>query len=160
MRCIHFNSIWLDFGWFIGRIYLYSDLYGNSCPHHIIKENTVLVVFQKDGLDKTCHCMPFANEANRLLQPFLIIHFWDDNRNINVTPRIGRTFRVRAVQDDLQFAVETRCNQLLVASNELEGFIKAEYSWSIHCLNCLDCSTMLWQVSSFKANAMRCLCSG
>lgn len=104
--------------------------------------------------------MSFTNEANRLLQPFLIIHFGDDNRNVNVTPRIGRAFRVRAVQDDLQFAVEARSYQLLVASDELEGFIKAEYSWSIHCLNCLVCSTILWQVCSFKANAMRCLCSG
>ena len=118
------------------------------------------MVFQKDGFDETCHRMTIANEANRLLQPILIIHLGDDNRNINVTPRIGRAFRVRAVQDDLQFAVKTRSNQLLVASNELQGFFKAEYSWSIHSLNCLVCSTMLWQVSSFKANAMRCLCSG
>ena len=75
--------------WVVGMINYTLSLYGNSCPHHIIKENTVLVVFQKDGFDETCHRMPFANEANRLLQPFLIIYLRDDNRNINVTPWIG-----------------------------------------------------------------------
>ena len=87
--------------------------------------------------------MSLTNEDNRLLQPFLIIYFGNDNCNIYVAPRIGRAFRVGAIQDNLQLAVESRGNQLLVASDELEGFIKAEYSWSIHCLKCFVCSTML-----------------
>ena len=72
-------------------------LYGNTCSHYVVKEYAILVVFHKDRLDKTCHRMSFTNKANRLLQPLLIIHLGEDNRNINITPWIGRAFRIRAI---------------------------------------------------------------
>ena len=83
--------------WVVGMIYYTLILYSNTCPHNIIKENAVLMVFQKDGLYKTCHCMSLTNEDYRLLQPFLIIYFGNDNCNINVAPRIGRAFRVGTI---------------------------------------------------------------
>ena len=83
--------------WVVGMIYYTMILYSNTCPHNIIKENAVLMVFQKDGLYKTSHRMSLTNEDYRLLQPFLIIYFGNDNCNINVAPRIGRAFRVRAI---------------------------------------------------------------
>ena len=95
---VHWLVDWLDFCFLLAaktRMSLW--LYCYACPHHVIKENAVLVVFHKHGFNETCHRMSLANEANRLLKPFLIIYLGNDNRNINVTPRIGRAFRVGAI---------------------------------------------------------------
>lgn len=118
------------------------------------------MVFHEHWFDEAGHGVSVADEAYRLLQPVFIVHLWDDDCHVNVAPSIGRAFGVGTIKHDLQLAAESRGNQLLVSPDELEGFFEREYSWSIHCLNCLVCSTMSWQVCSLRLIAMRCLCSG
>ena len=93
-------------------------------------------------------------KSHRCFKPLVIGDIWHNDSHINVAPGVGIAFGIRAEHHDFGIPIEARQYHLLVLSNKLEGFIACEHFWSIHCCNCLVCSTICLVFSSFSMFAM------
>ena len=119
-------------------------LYHNTCPHHVIVKRRPTVFSHEDRLDEKTHLIDIMPEKLGDFQ-FPIAIGWHYDGNVDVAVRIGIAFTVRAEHHDARLNIKTRCYDLLVASDESDGFVAAESSSFIHCVNCLVSSIISWQ---------------
>ena len=125
-----------------------------ASPHDVIVERRPTVVGHQHGFNEIAHLIYIFAKSHRCFKPLVIGDIWHNDSHINVAPGVGIAFGIRAEHHDFGIPIEARQYHLLVLSDKLEGFIACEHFWSIHCCNCLVCSTICLVFSSFSMFAM------
>ena len=126
----------------------------DACLHHVVVEGRPAIFGHEDWLDEQAHFVAVLAQRHGGFEPLVIGYGGYDDGHVDVAPLIWVALAVGAEHHDLGLAVEAGHNYLLVSSDEVEGLIAAEHSWSIHCCICLVCSTICRVLSSPRVLAM------
>ena len=85
-----------------------SALHANTRLHDIVVERRPMVFCHKDRFNKQAHLVTVFPKSYGCFEPLVIRQCRHNNCYINITPRVGIAFGVRAIHHDLDLAIEAR----------------------------------------------------
>ena len=121
---------------------------GDAGFHYITVKRRPAVVGHQYGLDEETDLTSIMPQCLRDVKFFVSVGRHDDGY-VDIAVGTGVPLGIGAEHHHARLHLKTRCNHLLIASDEPEGFVAAESSSFIH-----DCNCFVSSIISLHANGV------